>query len=231
MKPRNLNLARLVTLLALVAAPVSINASPLSQDSAVKSTDQTVDARIERRLSSDASLKNYHIGVSVDEKVATLTGTVATAKQKARAAELANVAGVTRVDNRLVLDPSAGTTGTAGTVEKKTRNVAEKTADAVVKGVTKAAEGVDIAVDKTKSALSKSGETITDGWITTQVSSSFVDEDLLSGSDINVDTANHVVTLKGTVTTSAGRAKAIEVAKRTEGVRQVKSLLTIGPKR
>ena len=61
--------------------------------------------------------------------------------------------------------------------------------------------------------------------------SKFVGEDLLEGSDINVDTADHVVTLKGTVTTSAGRARAVKQAKEVEEVHKVIDLLTIGPKK
>ena len=72
---------------------------------------------------------------------------------------------------------------------------------------------------------------ITDAWITTRVKSKFVGEDLLKGSDINVDTNDHVVTLKGTVMSAAARARAVEQAKEVEGVQKVVDLLTIGPKK
>jgi len=101
--------------------------------------------------------------------------------------------------------------------------VLEKTKDAVVKGVT-------VAADKTKEGLSKTGEVMTDEWITTRVHQRFVDEDLLKGSDISVDTSKHVVTLKGTVLGRDGRARATTVAMRTEGVHRVVNRLTIGPK-
>ena len=101
--------------------------------------------------------------------------------------------------------------------------VVEKTKDAVVKGFT-------IAADKTKEGVSKTGEVMTDGWITTRVHERFVDEDLLKHSDISVDTDDHVVTLTGTVMTRAGRTRAGVVALRTEGVRRVSNRLTIGPK-
>jgi hyperosmotically inducible protein len=71
---------------------------------------------------------------------------------------------------------------------------------------------------------------ITDGWITTRVKSKFIDEDLLKGSDINVDTTNKVVTLKGTVKSAAARARAVELAKETDGVTRVIDQLTIGTK-
>jgi osmotically-inducible protein OsmY len=71
---------------------------------------------------------------------------------------------------------------------------------------------------------------ITDEWITTRVNARFVDEDLLKGSDISVDTSKHVVTLKGTVVGRAGRTRATTVARNTEGVHRVVNRLTIGPK-
>jgi osmotically-inducible protein OsmY len=109
-------------------------------------------------------------------------------------------------------------------VVEKTKDGAEKAKDAVVKGVT-------VAADKTKEGLSKTGEVITDEWITTRVHARFVGEDLLKDSDISVDTNKHVVTLKGTVVGRAGRARATSVAMHTEGVHRVVNRLTIGPKR
>jgi osmotically-inducible protein OsmY len=84
---------------------------------------------------------------------------------------------------------------------------------------------------KSKHAANKSGNAISDGWITTKVKSSFVGKDALKGSDINVDTNNHVVTLKGTVPSEAGRARAIAIAKETKGVDKVVDELTIAPKK
>jgi osmotically-inducible protein OsmY len=46
-----------------------------------------------------------------------------------------------------------------------------------------------------------------------------------------VDTSKRVVTLKGTVVGRAGRTKAGNIARRTEGVRRVVNRLTIGPKK
>ena len=94
----------------------------------------------------------------------------------------------------------------------------------------------DIAIDKnvdrtlterTKAGMTKTGEVITDAWITTKVKWFFVGEDLLKGSDINVDTDKHVVTLKGSVTSGAGRERAVALAKRTGGVQRVVDQLTI----
>jgi hyperosmotically inducible protein len=103
------------------------------------------------------------------------------------------------------------------------RQVVEKTKDAVVKDS-------KIVANKTKEGLSKTGEVMTDTWITTRVHGRFVGEDLLEGSDISVDTAQHVVTLTGTVVGRSGRARAARIALKTEGVHRVVNHLTIGPK-
>lgn len=81
--------------------------------------------------------------------------------------------------------------------------------------------------EKTKNGLSKTGEAINDAWITTKVHWFFTGEDLLKGSDINVDTNNHVVTLKGTVKSQAGKARAVQLARQTDGVKSVVDELAI----
>ena len=123
----------------------------------------------------------------------------------------------------VVASAAARATALPQTVTEKAIDGAEKTKDAVVKGET-------VTADKTKEGLSKTGEVMTDEWITGRVHARFVDEDLLKGSDISVDTRKHVVTLKGTVTGQAGRSQATKVAKGTEGVHSVINHLTIGPK-
>jgi hyperosmotically inducible protein len=118
--------------------------------------------------------------------------------------------------------------GTAGAVATST--VFAQTTE-IKKAGSKTKKAVKKAGHETKEGLSKTGEVITDGWITTHVKAKFVDEDLLKGSDINVDTNDHVVTLKGTVTSAAGRARAAQQAKEVEGVHSVVNHLTIGPKK
>ena len=73
--------------------------------------------------------------------------------------------------------------------------------------------------------------TIKDGWLVMKVHSEMVDEDVLSGSDIDVDVKNGVVTLQGTVPSEAARARAIAVAKANDGVKNVVDQLKIAPAR
>jgi osmotically-inducible protein OsmY len=51
----------------------------------------------------------------------------------------------------------------------------------------------------------------------------------VSTSDLNVDTVNGVVTLHGKVATEAEKAKAEQVARSHEGVKEVKNLLQVVP--
>src|SRR6185295_14538298 len=118
--------------------------------------------------------------------------------------------------------------GTAGAVTTST--VLAQTTE-IKKAGSKTKKVVKKAGHETKEGLSKTGEVITDGWITTHVKAKFVGEDLLKGSDIDVDTNDHVVTLKGTVPSSAARVRAVREAKEVEGVHKVVDHLTIGPKK
>ena len=70
---------------------------------------------------------------------------------------------------------------------------------------------------------------VKDGWLVMKIHSDLVDEDVLSGSNIDVDVKNGVVTLQGTVPSEAGRARAIAETKKTDGVKNVVDQLKIAP--
>ena len=70
---------------------------------------------------------------------------------------------------------------------------------------------------------------VKDAWLVMKVHSEMVNEDLLGGSNIDVDVKNGVVTLQGTVPSEAARARALEVAKKNDGVKNVVDQLKIAP--
>jgi osmotically-inducible protein OsmY len=127
-------------------------------------------------------------------------------------------------------DTQNGVEKAATKTKKGAKKVARKTKDGAEVVGQETKEGAGKVVDKTKAGLGKAGSEITDGYIITRVKSRFVNEDALKGSNINVDSDGKVVTLRGTVASEAGRARAIAVAKGTEGVKSVNDQLTIGPK-
>ena len=213
-----------------------------AQEVAVKQNDRSLDEAVEHQMRADRSLRKRDISVSVADGVVTLSGTVQTNAERRRAGRLAKVSGVTRVENQLVVGRSeTGTKGTLATAGEKAKEGAQKTKDVTVKGAKKTKEvakeigektkeGAEKVGEKTKEGLSKTGEVITDAWITGRVKARFIGEDLLKGSNINVDTDDRVVTLKGTVPSEAGRLRAVEIARSNEGVRQVVDRLVVAPK-
>ncbi len=72
-----------------------------------------------------------------------------------------------------------------------------------------------------------SGNVFKDGWITMKIHSQYIPEDSLDGSNIDVDTTAGVVTLTGTVATEAGKARAVAIAKATDGVKSVTDKLRV----
>jgi hyperosmotically inducible protein len=61
------------------------------------------------------------------------------------------------------------------------------------------------------------------------VKAQFAKDDLVKARDINVDTANHVVTLRGTVNSTAEETRALELARATTGVTNVVDEIQIVP--
>ena len=135
----------------LIAATPPTTASALSQHptAAVRAPEATrsLEDRVRYRLETDAATRKYDIDVDVEGGVVTLSGDVASARQKARAVELARVAGVTRVDDRLEVDPDADKT----------------LADRTKRGLNKAGDAIDDTWITTKVKWFFMGEDLLDG--------------------------------------------------------------------
>lgn len=77
--------------------------------------------------------------------------------------------------------------------------------------------------------MTAAGEAITDSWITTKVKADLLATEDVSGTDINVDTKDGVVTLTGRVKSKAEADKAVSVARGIKGVARVESQLSVSP--
>jgi hyperosmotically inducible protein len=75
--------------------------------------------------------------------------------------------------------------------------------------------------------VEKAGKLLDDATITAKVKTALIAEPGLKGLSIDVDTSNNVVSLNGTVGSDAARAQAEEIARKTEGVKEVKNNLTV----
>jgi hypothetical protein len=122
-------------------------------------------------------------------------------------------------------EAASGTTNAVDAAIAETKASADIALDATRDGADRALdatkEGIATAADKTREVAATAGEAITDAWITTKVSAQLLDETLLKGSHVNVDTEDHVVSLKGTVLSAAAKKRAGDVARGTEGVTRV----------
>jgi hyperosmotically inducible protein len=88
-----------------------------------------------------------------------------------------------------------------------------------------------LLISATAGPASAQVNAIKDAWLVMKVHSEMVDEDVLDGSNIDVDVKNGVVTLQGTVPSEAARSRAVAVAKANDGVKNVVDQLKIGPPR
>jgi osmotically-inducible protein OsmY len=68
-----------------------------------------------------------------------------------------------------------------------------------------------------------------DPGITTAVKAKMAADDTVKSYRIDVDTKDHVVTLSGAVDTPQARERAVEIARKTDGVRDVVDRLTVTP--
>ncbi|MEO8480847.1 MAG: BON domain-containing protein [Acidobacteriota bacterium] len=78
-----------------------------------------------------------------------------------------------------------------------------------------------VLANRAGKGLRRSGEAVTDSWVTSKVRWLFMGDPALDGSKIDVDTKRGVVTLDGRVATEEGRARANELATYPDGVLKV----------
>jgi len=231
-------IATVAVLTTAVAAPTfSAQAAAQTQ---TRRTDEKMMHEIATKIANHETLKADAVEVDVKNGVVTLSGLVGKDEDKATAERLARVDGVLRVENNLKSREKAtnAVTGTAGTVADATKTGAEKTADATKTAAKKTADATETAAEKTagatkkaagatKDVFTKTGEKVTDGYITSRIKGKFAADDTLNSSSINVDTVDHVVTLRGAVPSAAAKTKAMDLAKEVEGVDHVVDALKV----
>lgn len=116
---------------ALAAGLMAFGAAPAASPPDVFAqapTDDTLKDRIEYRLETSTAVRKYDIDVKVANRVATLSGDVATAAQKAEAERLATIDGITRIDNQIKIDPDEDTT-VADRIRKRLNKAGEAITD------------------------------------------------------------------------------------------------------
>jgi hyperosmotically inducible protein len=80
---------------------------------------------------------------------------------------------------------------------------------------------------KASTAMKQLDEALSDGALTAKIKSKMTLDDTVDASTINVDTANRVVTLKGTVRTKIEKERVLQLARETNGVTRVDDQLSV----
>lgn len=208
-----------------------------ASSAAQESPDEAIESKIEASLKKDSILAARSIDVASEHGRVTLTGAVKNIDEKARAERLARIAGVVGVVNELTIDPNADRSK-ADRAADATQLGLEKAADATVKGAEKAAKGVQKgieetqkgvgkAAEKTGEAIGTAGDKMSDASVSTRVKSGFSNDPLVKSARIDVQTKTRVVTLRGTVASADVKARAAQIAARTEGVAKVVNELVV----
>jgi hyperosmotically inducible periplasmic protein len=98
-------------------------------------------------------------------------------------------------------------------------------------GVSRVDDHLRVRTATTAGAEDASRPTVTqpDGWITAKIQAKYFMDGDVKGRDVDVDTVNGVVTLKGAVKSEAERRQAEALARSTDGVREVQNQLTMEP--
>jgi hyperosmotically inducible periplasmic protein len=148
--------------------------------------DAWIDGKAETTLLLNGNLNSFKINTDVKKGIITLTGSVDNDVEKALAEELLeNLAGVTRVDNKLTV------------------------------------------MTKQNNAGMKDNTALRDAKIATVVKTRLLFESEVSGTSIDVDAKNGVVTLSGEVGSDAEKDLAVAIAKNTADVSRVIDKLNV----
>ncbi|HME93900.1 MAG TPA: BON domain-containing protein [Methylomirabilota bacterium] len=85
----------------------------------------------------------------------------------------------------------------------------------------------DKVMDKTKSTTEEAKTAVSDSWITSKTKIALYSDERVKGTQINVDTKDGVVHLRGKVDSSEAKAAAADVAKGIDGAKSVKNDLQV----
>jgi osmotically-inducible protein OsmY len=230
---------RVGTLVLALLTVFTLAPSAGAQVNAVK--DGWLVMKIHSEFVDEDVLSGSNIDVDVKNGMVTLQGTVPSEAARARAIAAAKANdGVKGVTDQLRIAPATHDAGkmdragdkaakTADKAGDKAARTADKAGDKAARTADKTEDKLDRAGDKSANAAKKTGRGIDDGWIKSKIYAQYMADwnTVLDDSNIDIDVQNNMVTLNGTVKSAAAKAKAVSVAKATDGVKGVKDNLKV----
>lgn len=85
------------------------------------------------------------------------------------------------------------------------------------------------AAAEVRDVASRAGDQLADSWLTTKIQAQYFADEDVKARYINVSTRDGMVTLKGRVDSDAARQEALQIARNTDGVKEVHDQLVVGP--
>jgi hyperosmotically inducible protein len=172
-----------------------------------KMTNTDLKNAVKAKFDSDLQLKAADIDVDAhaDRNEVTLSGKLPSQALRARAVDLAR-----SVNSKLVITDKI---------------------DVVPPQISRAEYTEELARQQRARAQERGetiGNTLDDAWIHTKIVAKLISDPDTPQRKINVDVQNNVVTLRGNVSSAAEKSEAEQLAKNTEGVKQVINRLRVG---
>jgi osmotically-inducible protein OsmY len=156
--------------------------------------------RIQAQYFTTTDVKGRNIDVtSTSDGVVTLRGEVENEQERRRAVEIAQ-----NTDGAARVEDHLRVTGAIATTGRERE-------------------------DEPRDREAEARTTQPDGWVTTKIQAKYFMDGDVRARNINVDTNNGIVTLRGTVRSEGERRQAVALARNTDGVRDVQDQLTVDP--
>ena len=182
--------------------------------------DVWITTKVQSKYFLDDDVRGRNIDVTTNEGVVVLRGHVRNDREKRQAVALArNTDGVRDVRDELTIQPAAEGDGrTPADARSRQQSDADRRDARTAAGA-----------DRDRADGRSAGSQVDDGWVTTKVQSQLYLERDVRGRNINVETRDGVVTLRGETDSDAARQLAERIARETEGVRRVDNQIKVAP--
>ena len=196
------------TALVCLLLPVACTQSQRSTTQAARElrmTDSDLKNKIEAQLNTDPQLRDISVSADAEANRAALSGTVETEAMRTRVVELARAA-----HPGLIIEDK---------IDVKPREIsrAEYTP-----------EMARAETERARAHKESIGSGIDDAWIHAKIVATLIGDKETPERKINVDVDHNVVTLRGMVDTMEQKQEAERIAKETDGVKRVNSMLRVG---
>ena len=211
------------------AREAAIEARAAAERAGEQLADSWLTTKIQAQYFADEDIKARYINVSTRGGVVALTGRVADERAREQAVQIArNTDGVRQVEDRLVIGPDAGAfdgqSADARAQDTEEEDAADAPATSVDPGATTG------AVPTTGTALPPNVPPVVpmdDASVASRIQAKYFLDDAVKARRIDVTAAGGVVTLRGEVASEDERARALLLARTTDGVQRVEDSLTV----